>query len=426
MKIKKIAVQNIKAIDYKSIDFKWCTAIIMGWNNQWKTTLLRSLYDRIVSKWMSWALRQGEWLGYSMYEFTDGSSLKREINAKGTEKFIYIDTDWIEKKSWVIKEVAEKIFWKWFDIDNFLSLPPRDQSKELERVLGIDITDLKNKYSIAYEQRADVKKNLTQYKQYTTKKDVWEYVDVTAKRLELEEIQKANEEVNQYNAVSEKSKYDIEAQVDKYSTQYDSLFAEEKKLLERLEEIKKEKEIIEKGTSECQEKYEILLAMKPKETQPIDMSILEEASEINRKISEDQEYNDKCDKRNEIAKQVNELEKLCESLLKEMDDELKKSPLPEWFVFTQDWLHYNGFPLDKKSLSTSALYIASLKLASLAGGELNTQFFDASYLDKESIESVLKRAKENGDLQLLIERPLYEWGEIQYEIIDDSQESLFQ
>ncbi len=49
-------------------------------------------------------------------------------------------------------------------------------------------------------------------------------------------------------------------------------------------------------------------------------------------------------------------------------------------------------------------------------GEIRTLHFDASFLDRESLESIEKWANDN-DLQLLIERPAYNGGEITYELI---------
>jgi hypothetical protein len=62
------------------------------------------------------------------------------------------------------------------------------------------------------------------------------------------------------------------------------------------------------------------------------------------------------------------------------------------------------------------LYIAGLKLASMNLGELKTVHFEASALDKKSLEEVERFANQIG-LQLLIERPDYNGGEISYQLI---------
>lgn len=90
--------------------------------------------------------------------------------------------------------------------------------------------------------------------------------------------------------------------------------------------------------------------------------------------------------------------------------------MPEGFCFDDDGITYKGLPFNKESLSSSAIYIAALKLAALGLGEVKMLHFDASYLDKNSLAEIEDWAKEN-DLQLLIERPDFDGGEIEYQLI---------
>ena len=94
---------------------------------------------------------------------------------------------------------------------------------------------------------------------------------------------------------------------------------------------------------------------------------------------------------------------------------IKSAPLPEGFGFTDDGITYNKLPFTREQLSSSGIYIAALKLASMNLGEVKTLHFDASFLDKNSLADIEKWANDNG-LQLLIERPDFEGGEIEYEL----------
>jgi hypothetical protein len=96
---------------------------------------------------------------------------------------------------------------------------------------------------------------------------------------------------------------------------------------------------------------------------------------------------------------------------------IKSSPLPKWFEFTNDGLLFNWYPLDKSSLSSSQIYIAGLMLASMNMWEVQMLTFDASYLDKNSLQEIEDWAKSH-DLQLLIERPDFDWWDIRYEIVE--------
>lgn len=90
--------------------------------------------------------------------------------------------------------------------------------------------------------------------------------------------------------------------------------------------------------------------------------------------------------------------------------------MPEGFGFTDEGITYNGFAFNKDQLSSSEIYISALKLAACGLGEVKTLHFDASFLDKNSLAEIEKWATEN-DLQLLIERPDFEAGEIEYHLI---------
>ena len=104
-------------------------------------------------------------------------------------------------------------------------------------------------------------------------------------------------------------------------------------------------------------------------------------------------------------------------------DAVKNSSLPEGFAFDGDKVTYEGVPFNKQSLSSSGIYIAALKLATVGLGEVRALHFDASYLDKNSLKEIEVWADKN-KLQLLIERPDFEAGEIEYQIIQDAKESV--
>ncbi|WP_312698172.1 hypothetical protein, partial [Sphingobacterium mizutaii] len=122
------------------------------------------------------------------------------------------------------------------------------------------------------------------------------------------------------------------------------------------------------------------------------------------------------DKSVEEAKKADDIVK---SIEKEKTDLIKGAKLPEGFDFSDDGITYNGYSFSKEDLSSSSIYIAALKLASLNIGEVKTLHFDASYLDKNSLQEIEEWAKEN-DLQLLIERPDFDGGEIEYHLINDA------
>jgi hypothetical protein len=100
-------------------------------------------------------------------------------------------------------------------------------------------------------------------------------------------------------------------------------------------------------------------------------------------------------------------------------EKVKAANLPDEFEMTDEGLLYNGLPLTTNQISSSGKYICALKLGALSLGKIRTQHFDCSTLDKNSLMEVQKWAEEN-DMQLLIERPSWEGGDITYEIIQEN------
>jgi hypothetical protein len=95
---------------------------------------------------------------------------------------------------------------------------------------------------------------------------------------------------------------------------------------------------------------------------------------------------------------------------------INNANIPEEFEFTDEGVKYQGLPLQSNQISSSGKYIAALKLGSMVMGDVKAMYFDASFLDKNSLAKVQEWADKN-DYQLLIERPDFEGGEIRYEIV---------
>ncbi len=127
-------------------------------------------------------------------------------------------------------------------------------------------------------------------------------------------------------------------------------------------------------------------------------------------------YNEWVEQGKQIRQRVDTAEKKLKEIEQERQQMINNANIPEEFEFKTDGVYYQGFPLQSNQVSSSGKYIAALKLGSMAIGNVRTMYFDASFLDKNSLAKVEQWANEN-DLQLLIERPDYEGGEIKYELI---------
>lgn len=160
MKVKKITISNLKAIESLTADFNGCTAIITGGNNKGKSTFLKSLPDRIRGVKPDIVVRKGETEGNCTCELTDGSKFIWEFDTKTKqgEKLCFITRDNI--KTSITKEIAHRYFPPVFDIDEFLHAAPKKQKEILQGLVGIDFSEIDAQYKAAFDDRTFVNRAL--------------------------------------------------------------------------------------------------------------------------------------------------------------------------------------------------------------------------------------------------------------------------
>lgn len=409
-KVKTITVSNLKAISNLTADFNGCTAIITGGNNKGKSSFLRSLPDRLKQTKPDVILKEGETEGFAEWELTTGEKFRWQFDnkTKAGEKLIFITKENI--KTSITKEISERYFPKGFDIDKFLNEGPQKQREMLQKIVGIDFTDVDRRYKEAYENRTFANKQLE------------------SDRLKLKPVNNDLEKEPKPFIELQQQIAGIDSHNEKYKYVTDGITEKENKVIDSENEISRLRDLI---TIEEDKIKSLEVEIKKgkawidvKENQP---KTEEEAQQLqdqidaiikgNEAIEENNkaiEINSQFEKSEKEAKSADDLVKKIES---EKVDMIKKAKLPVGFGFSDDGVTYLGHSLSKTQLSTSAIYIAALKLAALNIGEVKTLHFDASYLDKNSLQEIENWAKEN-DLQLLIERPDFDGGEIEYRLID--------
>src|SRR5690606_14743087 len=159
-KVKKITVSNLKAISNLSADFNGCTAIITGGNNKGKSSFLKSLPERLKQVKPDAILKNGETEGFAEWELTTGEKFIWQFDkkTKAGEKLIFISKDNI--KTSLTRDIADKYFPKGFDIDRFLNEGPKAQREMLQKIIGIDFSELDTKYKQAYDNRTFANKQV--------------------------------------------------------------------------------------------------------------------------------------------------------------------------------------------------------------------------------------------------------------------------
>jgi hypothetical protein len=433
MKVKNIRVENFKAIDSKEINLDGCSAIITAGNDKGKSSLLSGLIKRFQGQIPSLIVKTEEKKGFNIMTLSDGSRIEWNFTDK-SESFAYITKDGIKQTTGVLKQIGKKYFGINFSIDKFISSSPKEQTTMLSKLIGFDFSKIDKEYKEVYNERTILNRDLKKIKAQDIQKPL------QVEDVDIESLYKIKDELDYKNEIiqreHQRENEEHLNEILKFNQEQENIEASKNDYYDKLEEL-------HGLMSYFGEAIDIIKAEKiadsaPSAKQTKELKSLEDPVYFDTKDIE-QEIRDSSQKKEAYNNYKNDLEKYInwreeinetESAYEDIDYKLKNilakkqkmiqnSELPKEFSFDGDTILYNGFSLTDSQISSSSKYIASLKLGSLALGELKTMHFDASFLDKNSLSKVKSWADKNG-YQLLIERPDFDCGEIRYEILENN------
>lgn len=432
MKIENISVQNFKAVSQESIDFKGCSAIITAGNDKGKTSILRGLIDRFRGEKPNLIIKEGEEKGFNIMRLSDGCTIEWKFTEK-TESFAYTTKDGIRMTQGVLSAIGQKYFGIKFDIDKFLSSGPALQTKELQKIVGLDFDDIDLRYKQAYADRADANKEFARVSGKNLQEpEIAENPDLKSLNTELDEAIVQNVDINtkwkDENSIFQKNiikfnddQINISVSLERASSELNTLNSYKGGILNDFISFDKAKEFVSKLPKP--ESRKELTGLKP----PIEIDTLpmyekiEEANKQQRLFDSYErdlkDYSDWIAERKQARFNQVKADEKVKSIQAEKNKMIAGAKIPDEFEITETGILYNGLPLTDTQISSSSKYIAALKLGSMVLGKLRTMHFDASFLDKNSLAEIQEWANKN-DLQLLIERPDFDGGDIKYQIIE--------
>ena len=458
-KIVKIRLENFKAIDLQEMTFGGCSAIITAGNNKGKTSFLRGLQDRVRFSRPQIKVRQGEKEGYGEMTLDDGTRFVWEFDDDKKDKLTMISPE--GTKANVTKEIGHQFFPPLFDIDKFLQSAPKDQVKQLQKIVGLDFTDVDKRYDEAYKVRYQKNEEAERYRVKLSKMmkcDPVKSVDVEilnikrreakakqdAERIRLNDLYTANKKknddaLNEWDKAKEQTNKEVaehnisvKSKIDALNRAKDSLRAlseigyrgEEVPIF--LSRYAKDIEQPKTASNYYPERPETPDPMPSRES--LD-TIEKEIEAIDAEIMAAQEVNQKAQRYTEYQSYIKEVEAAKDEAdranlaVQEIEAERKSmiagAKFPDGITISSDGISIlvDGLPLDRDQLSTSKLYTAALRIAAMKLGEVKSLHFDCSFLDNISLREVYDWAVSQ-DLQLLIERPDMAGGDIHYELIE--------
>lgn len=405
-KVKKITVSNLKAVSSLTADFNGCTAIITGRNNSGKSSFLKSLPERLRGVKPSMILKEGEKEGFAEWELTTGEKFTWNFDGK-KEKLVFTTERNI--KAPITKDLSSYYFPPVFDVDEFLNSTPKKQKETLQKLTGIDFSEIDLMYKAAYEERTWANKKLAEEKAkliQVAPDAPKEIVPTIELEKELAGIDAFNQTINnKTDLVNQKTKSVSDNEL------------EISQLKERIKSIEQRNSLL---NSELLELDVWLDENKPKDNAAELQAKIDKIKEDNRLVEENKKAADQKAIYEKCVLEAERLDKEVKRIEQEKLDVIKNASMPDGFGFSDEGITYKGYAFTKDQLSSSGIYIAALKLAAIGLGEVKTLHFDASFLDKKSLTEIEKWANEN-DLQLLIERPAFEGGEIEYQILNEAK-----
>lgn len=402
MKVLKFEIQNYKALaGTREVVPEGSSFFLVGGNGKGKTSAGRALIDLLTKKYPSHPVTEGEHEGFVQVTFDDGSQLltKFEDGKKPKITFLTSEGHRIATPADFFKEMTGEGMT--FDIDHFLSLAPKPRREMLEKMVGVDLTrlNLDEVYAMedAREIRAELRAAKARVKPYDEKKADEEPMDVVELSKKIGKAKEVNKEI-------EYLKTEITGRLDR---------------IRRLEAEIEEQRLAIKKMQDQKLKYE-----------PVDefeLAIWEDdlakADETNQAIRHAKAMHKEHLFAENMEAKLRESEEEVKRIRQAKEDEIRSKPLPATgleFDPDGDGILLNGLPFEDAQVATSAKMIAALQIAEAQLGKIRYLHFDAAILDRENAMRVLEWA-ESRDLQLCIERPLWDGGDLRMEVYDRTE-----
>ena len=272
-----------------------------------------------------------------------------------------------------------------FEIDKFLNLSTKNQVDFLKNLLGIDWTEVDNKYKNLFEERTYLNR---QIKEFDAKLEGKRF-DPNLKKIDIEAIQKELEEANTKNVTHS----NVENGIKTRRTRLEEIQRD----IEELISIKDatQKQILDgERWLESNEKVD---------TTEISAS-LNKAIENNGLITENEQSREDREKAAELVNTVDAIEHEMNEIKELKKKELETAKMPvEGLSFDDDSLYLDGHPFNSDQINTARKIIAGLQIQyACSDSQVKIARFDGSLLDKHSMKIVEAWAKEKG-IQLFVE-----------------------
>ncbi len=279
-----------------------------------------------------------------------------------------------------------------FKIDEFLKLADSKKIEFIKKMIGIDWTDVDNRFKELYDERTFLNRKLKEQDAKIKAVPMMKDVEKKDTNLLIQQIEVGNK---------------INSEV----TRIQNGLIERRALILELEEK------IRTAQKEINQAETWLSKNKTIDTGSIQIK-LTEAIEHNEKVALYSSYMEDRKIGLDIAAKVEEIETELESIKELKKSELEKAEMPvKGLTFIDDELFLDGLPFESSQINTARRIIAGLEIQYALKGDVSIARFDGSLLDNDSIQKVFDWANEKG-IQLFVEKVDSSSDELMIQIVE--------
>lgn len=396
MKIIKLTASNIKKLKQVDIEPDQNLVLVTGKNRNGKTSLLDCILYALGGKSAipDKPIRDGEKFGFVDLDLGD-----YKVHRKFTENGTYLEVKNKEglsfnKKQSILNNMINSLY---FDPLEFMNKQAKEQKEIVLKALGVDLSKERKEYQEVYDDRKLIGRERRKLKAQLDSMEKPSDKNMYGKKVSVSGL------VQQHNKVKEQIDSIVQDQRDikNYKDDIGSLNRE-------IEELKSKIKSKQKLASDYKENIEHL---KEKNKGVDKDKLLKQSKEIEDKINNAEETNNKIekahkfvniekehkDKKEEYENKTVKLEKI----VNQKSVKLSNANLPEALDVSQEGLTYDEVPLEQ--ISGAEKLMVSLEIAMMLSGELQViRITDGSLLDADSLKTVKQMAEEK-DFQVWLE-----------------------
>lgn len=395
-RITSLQINNVMRVSAVQINPDGNTVIIGGNNAQGKSTTLNSIMMAIAGEKYIPAkpLKDGEKKGMIEIKLDNGMTITRRFTEKGTSlKLEDKEGNKLTSQQAILNKLLSTLA---FDPLKFMHMAPKDQATTLRGLVGIDFTELDNKYSQIYSDRTLVNREVKNLRAVYNSADGYEGVP--------KEEQSVSELLKKHNEMTEVNKSKINARTEMISqTEAKDSVSKQIELLEnKLEELRLIEQQHEEALTEMKAAYMEMPFFKAEEIALITEQ-MEQAEETNRRVRANQQLEKTFTELRDKECTANELTKELEDIDAEKQKALEEAAFPiDGLSFNEDGVFYNSIPIDQASSAEQLRISTSIGIA--MNSELRVMLVrDGSLLDEDNLVMMNDLADDN-DMQIWIEK----------------------